>query len=148
MNRNPQTAFDNFIKEMTGDLAKTTIGFGKVFDGLRTAIGTYDSYPPFNFEQTGDAKYRIVFALAGFTKEDIVVEVNGNWLTIAGDKKSVEEEKRVYLHQGIAMRSFKRLVQIADDIEVKNAVMNDGLLSIDLEQVIPDAKKAKIIKIK
>jgi len=149
MNRNPVTAFDKFVEEMTGDLAKTTIGMGKVFDGIRTAIGTYDSYPPFNFEQLGNGKYRIVFALAGFAKENIEIEVKGNWLTIAGNKDDIkEDDNHVYLHRGIATRSFRRLVQIADDVEVKNATMENGLLSIDLEQVVPDEKKSKVIKIK
>lgn len=148
MNKN-LTAFDQFVNEMTGDLAKTTIGMGRMFDGLRTAIGTYDSYPPFNFEQTDDTKYRMVFALAGFTKEDIDVEVKGNFVTIVGEKKEKEgEDKPNYLHRGIATRSFKRLVQIADDVVVKDASMKDGLLSIDLEQIVPEEKQAKTIKIK
>lgn len=148
MNKN-LTAFDQFVSEMTGDLAKTTIGMGRIFDGLRTVIGTYDSYPPFNFEQISETKYRMVFALAGFTKDDIDVEVKGNFVTIVGEKKDKKnKDEPIYLHRGIATRSFKRLVQIADDVVVNDASMNDGLLSINLEQIIPTEMQAKTIKIK
>jgi len=144
------TEFDRFVDQVSNDLAKTTIGMGRVFDGVRTSLGNYDSYPPFNFEQHSETQYRVVFALAGFEKEDITVEVkNGNWLTIVGEKLDDENEVQpTYLHRGIANRAFKRLVQIADDVEVKDAVMNNGLLTVTLEQHIPESKQSKSIKIK
>ena len=151
MNRNPLPSFDQLVETISGDLAKTTIGMNSVFDGLRTALGTYDSYPPFNFEQLDDTHFRVTFALAGFTKNELTVSVKENWLTIEGDKveeKEDEDSTKFFHHKGIANRSFKRVVQLASDIVVKGATMENGLLVIDLEKVIPDEKKPQTIKIK
>ena len=148
MNRNSIHVFDKFLSEIAGDLSKTTIGMNQVFDGVRTALGNYDAYPPFNFEQLDDEHFRVTFALAGFTKDDITVTVKENWLTIEGEQPKDDKEERHYHHKGIANRAFKRIVQLATDIEVKNAVMENGLLNIDLVRVIPEEKKAKTIKIK
>ena len=145
---NPLATFDRFFKEVSGDLARNTVGMNRVFDGIRTALGAYDAYPPFNFIQLDDNKYEVVFALAGFTKKDIKVEVKENWLTIEGTKEQKDDPDVVYRHRGIANRSFKRLVQIASDIVVNEASMENGLLTIELEQVIPEEKKSRIIKIK
>lgn len=149
MNRNPLHDFDQFYQSIAGDLAKTTIGMGRMFDGVRTALGAYDSYPPFNFEQLDDTHYRVTFALAGFSKDDLDVSIKDNWLTIEGDKKSepVDDDSTAFFHhRGIANRSFKRVVQLATDIVVTGANMEDGLLNIDLEQA--EDKKIKTIKIK
>ena len=151
MNKNPLDAFDQFINSISGDLVKTTIGMNNVFDGVRTALGTYDSYPPFNFEEIDSTHYRATFALAGFAKEDLSVTVKENWLLIEGDKSETKEDPdstRVFLHQGIANRSFKRAIQVANDIVVSGATMENGLLHIDLERMIPDEKKPQTIKIK
>lgn len=145
---NPLASFDRFINEISGDLARTTVGMNRVFDGVRTALGAYDAYPPFNFIDLGENKYNVVFALAGFTKEDLKVEVKENWLTIEGTKEQTNDSNVVYRHRGIANRSFKRLVQIASDVVVNKASMENGLLIIELEQVIPEEKKPKVIEIK
>ena len=157
MNRNPLEAFDRLVNEFGGDLAKTTIGMNRIFDGARNALGAYDSYPPYNFEQTSETNYRITYALAGFSKEDITVTVKENWLYIEGEKKDnfdgVSKKdplgfKPFFHHRGIATRAFKRAFQLASDIVVTEATMENGLLHIELEQLVPEEQQPKLIQIK
>jgi len=143
--------FDKFINQFSNELSKTTIGLQPVLDGVRTALGTYDSYPPFNFEQFDEYHYRVTFALAGFDKEDITINVKDNWLAIEGSAKAPTIEEgvtpSVFHHRGIATRDFSRVIQLASDVVVKGAIMKDGLLNIELERIVPDEKKPQEIKI-
>lgn len=151
MNRNPLDAFDHFVSEMAGDIAKTSIGMNNQLARVRNALGTYDSYPPFNFEQIDETRYRATFALAGFSKDELAVTFENNLLVVEGKKAEEPTEEgstRFFHHRGIANRSFKRMVQLATDVIVTDASMENGLLNIDLEQVIPEEKKPKTIKIK
>ena len=149
MNKDPLAAFDRLVNEFAGDLARTSIGLDRVFDGARNALGAYDSYPPYNFEQLGEKNYRITYALAGFSKDDITITVKQNWLYIEGmikDQQPTEERK--FLHRGIGTRAFKRAFQLASDIVVTDASMENGLLYIELEQVVPEEEQPKLIEIK
>jgi len=141
------TNFDRFVSNVQKDLERTFIGADRIFDGFRNAIGTYDSYPPYNIVKLDDDVYQVEMALAGFNKKDITVEKEGNILTISGGVEELTEDRR-YLHRGIASRSFTRVVRLADDIDVGDAKMENGMLRIDLTRVVPEAKKARIIKIK
>lgn len=107
------------------------------------------SYPPYNIELLGEDKYRISMAIAGFSANDVTIEVQDNSLTVTGNKKaeSDNEEKRSYLHKGISERNFERKFQLGDHVKVTNADMENGLLHIDLERVIPEAKKPRKIEI-
>jgi len=93
MNKNPLDNFDQLYESISSDIAKTTIGMGRMFEGVRTALGAYDSYPPFNFEQIDDTHYRVTFALAGFTKDDLSITVKDNWLTIEGNKVGYKKDE-------------------------------------------------------
>ena len=150
MTRTNLNRFDQAFQEIVGDMAKSVIGFDRVFDGFRSAIGTYDSYPPYNVEKLSADEYRVTLALAGFKKSDIEITKESNWLTISGSVEEATENTEVteLLHQGIAQRAFERKVQLAEDIEVTAASMKDGLLAIELVRVVPAEKKAKTIKIK
>ncbi len=150
MTRTNLNRFDQAFQEIVGDMAKSVIGFDRVFDGFRSAIGTYDSYPPYNVEKLSADEYRVTIALAGFKKSDIEITKVLNWLTISGSVEEATEDTEVteLLHQGIARRAFERKVQLAEDIEVTAASMKDGLLAIELVRVVPAEKKAKTIKIK
>ncbi len=112
----------------------------KTFDRLRKSGA--EGYPPYNIEQTGEAGLRITLAVAGFTMDDLDVEIDSNQLTIRG--KQTDDAERVYLHRGIASRQFQRSFVLADGIEVKGASLNNGLLHIDLERVVPESKARKI----
>lgn len=107
------------------------------------------SYPPYNIELLGEDKYRISMAIAGFSADDVTIEVQDNSLTVTGNKKaeSDNEEKRSFLHKGISERNFERKFQLGDHVKVTNADMENGLLHIDLERVIPEAKKPRKIEI-
>lgn len=98
----------------------------------RIAKASHDGYPPYNIEQTGQNTLRITLAVAGFTMDDLTVTVEGRQLIVKG--KQADEEDRVYLHRGIAARQFQRTFMLAEGIEVVGASLDNGLLSIDLEQ--------------
>ena len=114
--------------------------FEKTFDRMRKSSG--EGYPPYNIEQTGENGLRITLAVAVFTMDDLDVEVEHNQLTIRG--KQSEDEDRVYLHRGIAARQFQRSFVLADGIEIRDASLDNGLLHIDMERVVPESKARKI----
>lgn len=115
----------------------------ETFQRMRKTSG--DGYPPYNIEQTGEKTLRITLAVAGFTMETLDVEIDQTQLTIRGQQK--DDTERVYLHRGIAARQFQRSFVLADGMEVKGAALDNGLLHIDLEQVVPE-KSARKVEIK
>jgi len=107
------------------------------------------TYPPYNIELLDDDKYRVTMAVAGFSKEDVTIEVQENTLTITGKKATEDKEatERKFLHKGISERNFERKFQLGDHVKVLAADMENGLLHIDMERVIPEAKKPRQIEI-
>lgn len=114
--------------------------FEKTIDRMRKSGA--DGYPPYNIEQIGDHGLRITLAVAGFSMDCLDVEADQNQLTIRG--KQVDEEDRLYIHRGIAARQFQKSFVIADGIEIRSADMDNGLLHINLERVIPESQAIKI----
>jgi HSP20 family molecular chaperone IbpA len=114
--------------------------FEKTFDRLRKTAG--EGYPPYNIEQIGDSGLRITLAVAGFSMDDLDIEIEKNQLTIRG--RQTEDEARVYLHRGIAGRQFQRSFVLADGIEVLGAALDNGLLHIDMRRVEPESAARKI----
>lgn len=104
-------------------------------------------YPPYNIEKAGDDAYRITLAVAGFGDSDLSIEVKEDQLTIAGALAEQKEGERAYLHRGIASRGFRRAWRLADHVEVVGAKLEHGLLHVDLEHRVPEAKKARRIEI-
>ena len=104
-------------------------------------------YPPYNIEKTGEDGYRITLAVAGFSEQDLAIEVKEDQLTVAGGIAEPKDEARVFLHRGIAARSFRRAWRLADHVEVVGAKLEHGLLHLDLERRVPEAKKARRIEI-
>ncbi len=137
----------------TFDLAplyRSTVGFDRIFSLLDQLGGGDQSqtYPPYNIERTGENAYRISNAVAGFAEPDLSVELKENALTVKGEKKTSEEKKTAeVLYQGIAGRAFERRFQLADHVLVTAAVLENGLLHIDLVREIPEAKKPRQIAI-
>lgn len=115
--------------------------FEKTIDRMRKAGA--DGYPPYNIEQIGEDGLRITLAVAGFSMDDLDVEVDQNQLTIRGKKKE-DDKERIYLHRGIATRQFQRHFVLADGIEVSGADLDNGLLHINLERIIPESHAVKI----
>jgi len=130
-------------------LYRSAIGFDRmanILDNLNRAEQSQPTYPPYNIELTGEDKYRITMAVAGFDRSEVNIEVNQNNLTVSANK-TVEEQTRTYLHQGIAARSFERRFQLADHVQVQSANYENGLLHIDLQRIVPEAMKPRNIPI-
>lgn len=114
--------------------------FERTLDRIKKSSN--EGYPPYNIEQTGENGLRITLAVAGFSMDDLEVEVENNQLTIRG--KQVDDGTRVYLHRGIAARQFQRTFVLADGIEITDAALDNGLLHIDMTRVEPESKARKI----
>lgn len=129
-------------------LYRSTVGFDRLFHMLDSINnGSEDGgYPPYNIERLADNSYRITMAVAGFTRDEIAVEVKETTLTVRGEKKA-EETKREFLHRGIAQRGFERRFQLADYVEVTGADLKDGLLHLELVRNIPERMKPRTIAI-
>lgn len=130
-------------------LYRSTVGFDRLFNLLDSVSGLDQgptAYPPYNIERLGENEYRITMAVAGFSRDEIRVDVKEQALTIAGEKKP-EEKERQFLHRGIAARTFERRFQLADHVEVKGADLKDGLLHIDLVRNVPERLKPRTIAI-
>ncbi len=130
-------------------LHRATIGFDQIADMMDRVL-TNDvaqpSYPPYNIEKTDADTYRISVAVAGFSEEDLSVEVKENALIVAG-KKAAEDKDRSYLHRGIATRAFERRFALADHVRVTGASHENGMLNIDLKREVPEALKPRRIQI-
>ncbi len=130
-------------------LYRSTVGFDRLFaalDGFVSAEAT-PTYPPYNIERTGENVYRVTVAVAGFTEADLSIEVKENALTIKGERKPAEGQSAEVLYQGIAARAFDRRFQLADHVQVTGAVLENGLLHVDLVREVPEAKKPRRIEI-
>lgn len=127
---------------------RSTVGFDRLFDlmesGLRGDVA--DGYPPFDIVKDGEDSYRITLAVAGFRPQEIEVVAQQNQLTVTG-RHAEDDGKGEYLHRGIATRAFERRFQLADFIEVGEASFENGLLSIALKRVVPEAMKPRRIEI-
>jgi molecular chaperone IbpA len=123
---------------------RTTVGFDRLLNLLESA-DTAGGYPPYNIERSDENNYRVTIAVAGFGEKDLGVEVRDGVLTVTGKRE--DADKASYLHQGIAGRAFERSFQLAEHVEVKGARLENGLLHIDLERVVPEEKKPRRIVI-
>ena len=133
-----------------------SIGFDDMFDQFENMLGNgglsmQSNYPPYNIRRTGQDKYSIEVALAGFSKNDVEVELEDNLLTVRTkqvDKSENKNDDGEIIHKGISQRHFARSFTIADDVKVNGAQLKDGLLTIACERIIPEHKKRKLIEIK
>jgi molecular chaperone IbpA len=131
-------------------LYRSTIGFDRLGALLDTALRADQSssgYPPYNIEVTGENRYGITLAVAGFEQHELDIQVERGVLTVRGKKSDDSKEEHKYLHQGIATRNFERKFSLADHVEVTGAQLNNGLLTISLLKEIPEAMKPKSIAI-
>lgn len=103
----------------------------------RSAKAGNEGYPPYNIEQTSDFSYRITLAVAGFAEQDLSITIEDRQLVIRGRQRD-DSEGRVFLHRGIAARQFQRMFVLADGVEVGEAIMENGLLHVDLTRAVPE----------
>ena len=135
---------DNFNK-----LTPYAVGYDRIFDHLSRYVDnntTSTGFPPYNIRKEGDYNYTIEMALAGFGKKDIEVEVTEGTLSIRSVKENTEDDSTVY--RGISYRKFDRKFTVADDVVVNGASLENGMLTIDLERVVPEEKKPRLITVK
>ena len=131
-----------------------SVGFDSIFeefDRMLESTERYNSnYPPYNIRRDNENDYKIEVALAGYSRDDIELELKENTLTVRNKQKTkvVNEEGNGVIHKGISTRQFERSFTISEDIKVKNAELINGLLNIDLERIVPEEKKARLINIK
>jgi len=125
---------------------RSTVGFDRLFDLLDSA--SEQGYPPYNIERNDENHYRVTLAVAGFAEKDLSVDVKDRVLTITGKRESETGGKQApLLYQGIAGRAFERSFQLAEHVEVKAARLENGLLHVDLERIVPEEKKPRRIAI-
>jgi len=126
------------------NLLDRAIGFDHAFNRLQNIPQTSGGYPPYNIIRD-DENYKVELAVAGFNKDEIEIELKEGNLTITG--KKAEDESKFFVHKGIGTRAFTRTFTLSDDVVVKGADLNNGILSIDLERIIPEEKKPRKIEI-
>ena len=140
--------FDHFDRNL---LTPYAVGFDRVFDRLDHYVAnqshmTPTGFPPYNIRRDGDYKYVIEMALAGMSKDDLEVQVADQNLTVRSKEKKPEEDGEL-LHRGISYRQFSRSWTLADEVVVNDAKMENGMLLIHLEHVVPEEKKPRLVKI-
>lgn len=132
-------------------LYRSAVGFDRLANLLESAARTSQEggYPPYNIETTGENAYRIEIAVAGFTPDELNIEVKENLLTVSGRKTANDDAatQKTYLHRGLAERDFERRFQLADYVVVTDANLSNGLLSIALKRELPEALKPRRIEI-
>ena len=135
---------DNFNK-----LTPYAVGYDRIFDHLSRYVDnnvTSTGFPPYNIRKEGDYNYTIEMALAGFGKKDIEVEITEGTLSVRSVKENTEDDSTIY--RGISYRKFDRKFTVADDVVVNGASLENGMLTIDLERVVPEEKKPRLITVK
>ena len=129
-------------------LYRSAIGFDRLAQLAEHAAANNgnNGYPPYNIEQVGENGYNVTLAVAGFAPGDIDITLTERTLVVSG-KTTDNEAERTFLHRGIAGRAFERRFELADHIEVKGAALENGLLQVQLERVVPEEQKPRKIEI-
>lgn len=143
---------DVFGRDLFKDFDRLYVGFddtynrmAKIHDDITKNV---PNYPPYNIKKTGDNTYVVEIAVAGFSQQDIDIELNDGKLTVKGNVNQNEKQDESFLFKGISNRAFTRSFVLDDQIEVQDAEMFNGMLTIFLERIIPEHKKPKKIEIK
>jgi molecular chaperone IbpA len=130
---------------------RALVGFDTMFDQLERRFAgdkAHANYPPHNVIKTGDHSYEIQIAVSGFDKSEIRVEVDQDQLVITGERSKEDDEGIEYLYRGLATRNFVKSLTLAEYMEVRDATIKNGILTVQIERVIPDALKPRLINIK
>jgi len=129
------------------DITRFSVGFDEMMNRLNYHSNQNSSYPPYNIHKINDFDYEIQMALAGFSKNDIEIELADSILTISSNKETNKNDNSE-IYRGISYKKFKKQFTIAEDIEIKEAKLENGLLTIFLEKIVPEEKKPRTIKVK
>lgn len=128
------------------NLSRALVGFDQIFNQRLQQLN--GNYPPHNIVKYSDSKYAIEVAVAGFSKNEITVEVDQDQLIVRGIQGEIITEGKEYLHKGLASRDFEQKWTLAEYMEVKDAEVKDGMLIIEIERIIPESLKPRSIKVK
>ena len=139
------------MKISFGNLYPSTLGFETMLRDIESIMQNSvetvsDKFPPHNIIKVNDTHYMVELAIAGFDEKEIDITVKDGLMTVRGEKQQADNEVN-YLHKGIGTRSFSKTIRLADTIEVQGAAFKNGILSIGLENIIPESKKPKKIEI-
>lgn len=140
----------SLFNENFNKLTPYAVGFDRVFDNLNRYVDNNQQshgFPPYNIRKDGDFNYVIEMALAGFGKKDIEIEVSDGTLSVRSTKEN-ETDNDSQLYRGISFRKFDRKFTLSEDIVVFGAKLENGMLTIDLERIVPEEKKPRLIEVK
>lgn len=133
------------------NLLPSTVGFDRLLSTLDEALNIPEkvltSYPPYNIAKISEDRYVIELAVAGFKREEIDITLEDNKLTVQGNAKKDEDGSKTYYHRGIALRNFTRVFTLADTVVVNSADLVDGMLVVELQNIIPENKKPRKISL-
>ncbi len=140
------------ITSLFPNLEAWSVGFDREWRMLEqlqnSLMGGTSSYPPYNIKQTGEHAYEIEMAVAGFSKKELLIELNNNRLIVEGRKEEqAESSEAAYVYKGIAARQFRQNFALADHVKVNGSELRDGILRITLERDLPEEKKPRMIEI-
>jgi molecular chaperone IbpA len=140
---------NQFTRLDTTALNRAMIGFDRMFDDVskKFANSAQTNYPPYNIIKTGENDYAIEIAVTGFSKDEILVKVEQEQLVISAVSTKEQPTESEYLYRGLAARDFTRGFSLADHVEVVDAIIADGLLTVTLKRVLPEALKPRTITI-
>ena len=134
----------------TNALNKALLGFDTMFNDFehRYANQLKDNYPPYNIVKHDDDTYEIEIAVTGFAKDEVIVEIDQNQLIVKGIRDKSSDVTAEFLHRGLALRDFTRSWTLAEHMEVGEGTIKNGVLTIELKRVVPDALKPRVLKLK
>jgi molecular chaperone IbpA len=140
---------ESALQKFDPTMLSSRIGFDNIFyaPDIRVLRQASSNYPPYNIIKTGENSYRIELAVAGFRRDEITVEVENSIISIKGEHMRAMSPDYQYLYRGLSGRNFDRVFQIDEHVIVQSATMQDGILAVELERIVPEEKKARIIDI-
>ena len=134
----------------TNALNRALVGFDTMFEDFehRFANQLKDNYPPYNIVKHDEDTYEIEIAVTGFAKDEVIVEIDQNQLVVKGIRDKSNDVTAEFLHRGLALRDFTRSWTLAEHMEVGEGTIKNGVLTIELKRIVPEALKPRVLKIK
>jgi molecular chaperone IbpA len=141
---------NQLVRFDTNSLNRALLGFDELFNNIenRFANQVNNNYPPYNILKHDENSYELEIAVTGFAKDEVTVEIDQNQLVVKGERKREESDETQYLHKGLANRDFTRSWTLAEHMEVGEGSIKNGVLTIALKRVVPEALKPRVLKIK
>ena len=141
---------NQLVRFDTHALNRALLGFDSLFNDLESRFANQinNNYPPYNILKHDDNYYELEIAVTGFEKEEVTVEIDQNQLIVKGERKRSEETDTQYLHRSLATRDFTRSWTLAEHMEVGEGCIKNGVLTIELKRVVPEALKPRVLKLK